>query len=74
MEAFGLLMHGFAVLLTWKTLLLMMVGLVLMIWAAIHAFYVIVFVLSLPFLAVLIWSVMSPSRLRNHTPLARSAH
>ena len=29
MEAFGLLMHGFAVLLTWKTLLLMMVGLVL---------------------------------------------
>ena len=29
MEAFGLLMHGFAVLLTWKTLLLMMLGLVL---------------------------------------------
>ncbi|MGX1327933.1 putative tricarboxylic transport membrane protein [Bradyrhizobium elkanii] len=29
MEAFGLLLHGFAVLLTWKTLLLMMVGLVL---------------------------------------------
>src|SRR3981081_1502846 len=29
MEAFGLLMHGFAVLLTWKTILLMMVGLVL---------------------------------------------
>jgi putative tricarboxylic transport membrane protein len=29
MEALGLLMHGFAVLLTWKTLLLMMVGLVL---------------------------------------------
>ena len=29
MEAFGLLMHGFAVLLTWKTMLLMMVGLVL---------------------------------------------
>jgi len=29
MEAFGLLMHGFAVLLTWKTLLLMMIGLVL---------------------------------------------
>src|SRR6266700_1449460 len=29
MEAFGLLVHGFAVLLTWKTLLLMMVGLVL---------------------------------------------
>ena len=29
MEAFGLLMHGFAVLLTWKTLTLMMVGLVL---------------------------------------------
>ena len=29
MEAFGLLMHGFAVLLTWKTLLLMMFGLVL---------------------------------------------
>src|ERR1700687_1645454 len=29
MEAFGLLMHGFAVLLTWKTLVLMMVGLVL---------------------------------------------
>ena len=29
MEAFGLLMHGFAVLLTWKTLALMMVGLVL---------------------------------------------
>src|SRR5437868_12510683 len=29
MEAFGLLMHGFAVLLTWKTLSLMMVGLVL---------------------------------------------
>ena len=27
--SFGLLMHGFAVLLTWKTLLLMMVGLVL---------------------------------------------
>ena len=27
MEAFGLLLHGFAVLLTWKTLLLMMVGL-----------------------------------------------
>src|SRR5213080_514170 len=26
MEAFGLLMHGFAVLLTWKTLALMMVG------------------------------------------------
>src|SRR6188472_3250775 len=29
MEALGLLLHGFAVLLTWKTLLLMMVGLVL---------------------------------------------
>src|SRR3979411_2443824 len=29
MEAFGLLMHGFAVLLTWKTLALMMLGLVL---------------------------------------------
>lgn len=29
MEALGLLMHGFAVLLTWKTLLLMMNGLVL---------------------------------------------
>src|ERR1700712_954679 len=29
MEAFGLLMHGFAVLLTWKTMALMMVGLVL---------------------------------------------
>src|SRR3954468_18253891 len=29
MEAFGLLMHGFAVLLTWKTIALMMVGLVL---------------------------------------------
>src|SRR6202051_119926 len=29
MEAFGLLMHGFAVLMTWKTLALMMVGLVL---------------------------------------------
>ena len=29
MEAFGLLFHGFVVLLTWKTLLLMMVGLVL---------------------------------------------
>src|SRR6201989_47052 len=29
MEAFGLLMHGFAVLLTWKTLRLMMVALVL---------------------------------------------
>src|SRR5437899_140155 len=29
MEALGLLMHGFAVLLTWKTLLLMMLGLVL---------------------------------------------
>jgi hypothetical protein len=29
MEAFGLLMHGFAVLLTWKTLVLMMIGLVL---------------------------------------------
>src|SRR5436305_1883560 len=29
MEAFGLLLHGFAVLLTWKTLVLMMVGLVL---------------------------------------------
>src|SRR5918996_1355881 len=29
MEAFGLLMHGFALLLTWKTLLLMMTGLVL---------------------------------------------
>ena len=29
MEAFGLLMHGFAVLLTWKILALMMVGLVL---------------------------------------------
>src|SRR5436189_200036 len=29
MEAFGLLLHGFAVLLTWKTLALMMVGLVL---------------------------------------------
>ena len=26
MEAFGLLVHGFAVLLTWKTLLLMMLG------------------------------------------------
>src|SRR2546421_4267592 len=29
MEAFGLLLHGFGVLLTWKTLALMMVGLVL---------------------------------------------
>src|SRR6478609_6105096 len=29
MEAFGLLFHGFAVLMTWKTLALMMVGLVL---------------------------------------------
>src|SRR3974377_517449 len=29
MEAFGLLLHGFAVLLTWKTLALMMVGVVL---------------------------------------------
>ncbi len=29
MEAFGLLVHGFAVLMTWKTLALMMVGLVL---------------------------------------------
>src|SRR6202011_6224387 len=29
MEAFGLLIHGFAVLMTWKTLTLMMVGLVL---------------------------------------------
>src|ERR1700716_4534212 len=29
MEAFSLLLHGFTVLLTWKTLLLMMVGLVL---------------------------------------------
>ncbi|MEY9422571.1 TctA family transporter [Bradyrhizobium japonicum] len=29
MEALGLLLHGFAVLLTWKTLVLMMVGLVL---------------------------------------------
>ena len=29
MEAFGLLFHGFAVLMTWKTLVLMMVGLVL---------------------------------------------
>ena len=29
MEAFGLLVHGFTVLLTWKTLILMMVGLVL---------------------------------------------
>jgi putative tricarboxylic transport membrane protein len=29
MEAFGLLLHGFAVLLTWKILALMMVGLVL---------------------------------------------
>src|SRR5512132_1971986 len=29
MEAFGLLLHGFAVLLTWKTLAVMMVGLVL---------------------------------------------
>ena len=29
MEALGLWMHGFAVLLTWKTLLLMMLGLVL---------------------------------------------
>ncbi len=29
MEAIGLLLHGFAVLLTWKTLSLMMVGLVL---------------------------------------------
>src|SRR3954452_22901511 len=29
MEAFGLLLHGFAVLLTWKSLALMMVGLVL---------------------------------------------
>src|ERR1700751_352231 len=29
MEAFGLLLHGFAVLLTWKTLALMMLGLVL---------------------------------------------
>src|ERR1700687_1095270 len=29
MEAFGLLIHGFAVLMTWKTVTLMMVGLVL---------------------------------------------
>ena len=29
MEAFGLLLHGFTVLLTWKTLALMMVGLIL---------------------------------------------
>src|SRR5205085_2169028 len=29
MEAFGLLLHGFSVLLTWKTLALMMLGLVL---------------------------------------------
>jgi len=29
MEAFGLLIHGFAVLMTWKTIALMMVGLVL---------------------------------------------
>ena len=29
MDAIGLLMHGFAVLLTWKTLLLVMIGLVL---------------------------------------------
>src|SRR5438128_10495771 len=29
MEAFGLLIYGFSVLLTWKTLALMMVGLVL---------------------------------------------
>jgi putative tricarboxylic transport membrane protein len=29
MEAFGLLAHGFVVLLTWKTMALMMVGLVL---------------------------------------------
>src|ERR1700737_2078660 len=29
MEALGLLLHGFGVLLTWKTLTLMMVGLVL---------------------------------------------
>src|ERR1700726_1774485 len=29
MEAFGLLVHGFALLMTWKTLALMMVGLVL---------------------------------------------
>src|SRR5258705_10470360 len=29
MEAFGLLLHGFAVLMTWKILALMMVGLVL---------------------------------------------
>src|SRR5690348_13968537 len=29
MEAFGLLLHGFTVLLTWKTLTLMMVGLIL---------------------------------------------
>src|ERR1700726_1204425 len=29
MEALGLLLHGFAVLLTWKTIALMMVGLVL---------------------------------------------
>ena len=29
MEAFGLLLHGFVVLMTWKTLALMMVGLVL---------------------------------------------
>src|SRR3990170_3911133 len=29
MEAFGLLMHGFAVLLTWKTLALMLFGIVL---------------------------------------------
>ena len=29
MEAFGLLIYGFGVLLTWKTLALMMVGLVL---------------------------------------------
>jgi TctA family transporter len=29
MEALSLLVHGFTVLLTWKTLILMMVGLVL---------------------------------------------
>ena len=38
MEALGLLMHGFAVLLTWKTLLLMMFGLdQVTAWSAIAA-------------------------------------
>jgi len=32
MEAFGLLLHGFVVLMTWKTLALMMVGLGTLTW------------------------------------------